>query len=123
MAKKDFTAAAAATERVKEVMNTAQDTATAADLTEEPIKKRKSRRTYSDEEREEFIASGATSGRKGLKLSRINMAFTSENYEFIQVMARVRGETLTSFVNDMVSKYREEHGELYRKAIEFRESL
>ena len=123
MAKKDFTAAATVTERVKETMNVAQDTADTADLNEEPVKKRKSRRTYSEEEREEYMASGETSGRKGLHLSRINMAFSSENYQFIRIMARVRGETLTDFVNDMVTKYREEHGELYRKAIEFRESL
>lgn len=123
MAKKDFLAAATATDRVIETMNEAQDTTVSADLTEEPARKRKSRRTYSEEESAEYVANGNTSGRKGLKLARINMAFTSENYDFIQTMARVRGETLTSFVNDIVTKCREEHGEVYRKAIEFRESL
>lgn len=121
MAKKDFTAAAAAT--MKNNIVEAQDTTATEELTDNPVKRRKSRKTYSEEEKQEFMSIGATSGRKGTKLSRINMAFTPENYDFIQTMAKVRGETLTSFVNDMVAKYREEHGELYKKAIEFRNSL
>lgn len=123
MSKKDFSTAAAAAARIRENIETAQDTTARDDLSTETVKKRKSRKTYSEEERKELLSSGNTSGRKGVKLSRINMAFTPENYDFIQTMARVRGETLTSFVNDMVTKYREEHGELYRKALEFRESL
>lgn len=120
MAKKDFTAAAS---RVMDSISDAQNTTETRDLTDTPVKRKKERKTYSEAETQEFIESGHTSGRKGVKLSRINMAFTPENYDFIRTMARVRGETITSFVNSMVSQYREEHGEIYRKALEFRDSM
>lgn len=52
-----------------------------------------------------------------------NMAFTEENYEYIVTMSRVRGETITSFVNHIIEKSKTDNAEIYQKAIEFRESL
>ncbi len=57
-----------------------------------------------------------TQGRKGCKAVRINMAFSPENYDFIRVMARVTGKTMTEFANLAITKYREEHPEIYDKA-------
>lgn len=65
----------------------------------------------------------ATQRKPREKLPRINMAFSPDNYDFIQTMARVRGETLTAFVNDIMDKAREENADLYRKALLFRNTL
>ena len=43
---------------------------------------RKQRRTYTDTEALEAMQEMQTSGRKGVKLPRINMAFTPDNYTF-----------------------------------------
>lgn len=65
----------------------------------------------------------ATQGRKGCKATRINMAFTPANYDYIRVMARVSGKTMTEFTNFMLDKYREEHQEQYNQAKEIIDSL
>lgn len=83
----------------------------------------KARKTYTKQEAAEALDSLQTSGKKGLKLPRINLAFTPANYEFIKIMAQVRGQNLTEFVNDMLQEARESHADLYNKAIEFRNSL
>lgn len=85
--------------------------------------KRGPRKEWDNESGEQYLMNLETAGRKGLKLKRINMAFAPDVYEFIQVMARVRGETLTEFVNKSLRNYRDEHDEVYKKAIEFRKSL
>ena len=57
-----------------------------------------------------------TQGRKGCKSVRINMAFTLSNYDYIRVMARVTGTSMTQFTNLILSQYREEHPEIYQQA-------
>lgn len=84
---------------------------------------RKDRRTYEGQEAAEFLNSGRTSGRKGLKLSRINMAFTPDVYEYIKTMSRVSGLTMTAFINKALKEHMENHKETYNKALEFRNSL
>lgn len=64
-----------------------------------------------------------TQGRKGCKAVRINMAFTPENHDFIKVMARLKGVTMTEFANYAITQYREEHNELYEQAKAFIEQL
>lgn len=86
-------------------------------------KQYKPRKTYTEEEAAEALESLQTSGKKGVKLPRINLAFTPANYDFIKTMAQVRGQNLTEFVNDMLKEARESHADLYQKAIEFRNSL
>lgn len=68
------------------------------------------------EEAQTRAASLKTQGRKGCKAIRINMAFTPENHEFIKVMSRLTGKTMTEFANLTIEKYREEHPELYAQA-------
>lgn len=57
-----------------------------------------------------------TQGRKGCKAIRINMAFTPENHDFIKVMAKISGKTMTEFINLTIETYRKEHGEQYEAA-------
>ena len=60
-----------------------------------------------------------TQGRKGCKAIRINMAFTPENHEFIKVMSKATGKTMTEFTNRVIKAYREEHPEIMEKAKDF----
>lgn len=68
------------------------------------------------EEKAEREAIGKTQGRKGCKATRINMAFWSENHEFIKTMARISGKTMTEYTNLVIAKYREEHPDIYQRA-------
>lgn len=84
---------------------------------------RKPRRTYSEQEAAEIMQSLKTSGRKGLALPRINLAFAPDIYDFVKTMSRVRGETMTEFINFVLRQYMDDHGDIYERAIEFRNSL
>lgn len=95
----------------------------AQDAQEITKKQYKPRKTYNAEETLAALESLQTSGKKGVKLPRINLAFTPANYEFIKTMAQVRGQNLTEFVNDMLTEARTSHADIYEKAIEFRNSL
>lgn len=111
MAKKDFSTA-----------NTGRVYTTIEEATLEQDQ-RKPRKTYTKEETEAAINALHTSGMKGVKLPRINLAFTKDNYEYIETMSRVRGESLTAFTNFIIAQHREAHKDLYDRAIEFRNSL
>lgn len=77
----------------------------------------------SPQEAAERKAKMKTQGRKGAKMARINMAFTPENHEFIRIMAKATGMTITQFTNMVFQKYREEHQDLYEKAKQLREQV
>ena len=55
-----------------------------------------------------------TQGRKGAKMPRINMAFTPQNLEYLRIMAGLRGQSVTRYVNALV----EQDMELNRTAYE-----
>ena len=77
------------------------------------------RKTYTEEEAYKYMESRATAGRKGLKLPRINLAFTPELYKYIRVMSKIRGESMTEFVNAIVADSMKNNAETYEKAKEF----
>ena len=85
--------------------------------------KRKPRKEYTEQEAQEIAETMRTSGRKGVKLPRINTAFQPSNYEYVQTMARVSGITLTEFINKAIKEHREAHADLYEQAIAFRDAL
>lgn len=100
----------------------------AQEVHEEPAaqdapQKRKARKTYTAEETLAFKESLRTTGRKGVKLPRINLAFAPDIYEFILTMSRVRGETMTQFVNVMLRQGMADYEDVYKKAQEFKNSL
>lgn len=72
--------------------------------------------TASPQEAHERAEALRTQGRKGAKATRINMAFTPANHQFIKVMARISGQTMTEFTNYVIEQYRTEHPELYGQA-------
>lgn len=116
MAKKDFTNIDTGS-----VYDTIAN-ATAQDAQEEQ-KAHKSRREYTAEERKKYIDEMRTAGRKGLKLDRINLSITPDNLDYVRTMATVTGMNMTTFINFALKQHREDRGELYEKAIEFRKSM
>ena len=118
------TTATAAEQPAAEVVDAAAPEEEPAEDAQEITKKHyKPRKTYTAEETLAALENMRTSGRKGVKLPRINLAFTPANYEFIKTMAQVRGQSLTEFVNDMLEEIRVEHADIYEKAMEFRNSI
>ena len=77
----------------------------------------------SPQEQAERASELHTQGRKGCKAVRINMAFTPENHEFIKVMARASGRTMTEFTNLVIAAYRREHPEFMSDARAFLDKI
>lgn len=72
--------------------------------------------TPKEQEAQAVQEAQATQGRKGMKMQRINMAFTPSNIDYIRVMAAIRGQTMTQFVNVLITQDRERNGEAYDAA-------
>ncbi len=64
-----------------------------------------------------------TQGRKGCKAVRINMAFSPDNYDFVKIMAKASGRTMTEFTNLVLSAYRREHPEIMAQAQAFLDTI
>lgn len=79
--------------------------------------------TASPEEAKERASQLKTQGRKGCKAIRINMAFTPENHQFIKVMAKASGRTMTEFTNLVIEAYRREHPEIMEQAQNFLDTI
>lgn len=58
-----------------------------------------------------------TQGKEGLKLPRINLAFKPSNLDYIRVMAGIRGESMTVFVNRIIEEHRTANEEKYNAAL------
>ena len=86
------------------------------DAIEQATSRKGQQGTASPQEQAERAAQLKTQGRKGCKAIRINMAFTPENHEFIKIMAKISGKTMTEFANLVVERYRNEHPEIYEQA-------
>ena len=43
-----------------------------------------------------------TQGKKGQKLPRINMAFQTSNLEYLQLISRIEGMSMTQYVNRLI---------------------
>ena len=64
-----------------------------------------------------------TTGRKGLHLPRINVAFSPEVYEYVRTMSKAAGMTQTEFINKIIAEHKKGHEEIYQRAIDIRNSL
>lgn len=69
------------------------------------------------------LAALKTQGQKGAKLDRINMAFTADNMDYIRTMSKLKGQTMTQFVNILVAEEREKNGAAFDAAKAILESL
>jgi hypothetical protein len=59
-----------------------------------------------------------TQGGKGQKLPRINMAFQPYLLEYLQIISRVAGESITKYVNDLVRLDRRRKFNIYERGKE-----
>lgn len=57
-----------------------------------------------------------TQGKKGHKLPRINMAFSTANLEYLQIISRIKGISATEYVNRMLDAEREAQSEIIEAA-------
>lgn len=69
-----------------------------------------------EQQEQDALETLQTQGKAGLKLPRINLAFTPSNLDYIRVMAGIRGESMTKFVNHIIEQDRERNGEKYKAA-------
>jgi hypothetical protein len=119
MAKKDFSNI-----DIAPVYNALEEaTAEPAQEAQEEKKPRKDRKTPTEQEATELLFNMRTSGHKGLKLPRINLAFAPDCYDYVLTMSRARGETMTEFINLIIRDHKAKHGDIYEKALEFRKML
>lgn len=87
------------------------------------VKKRGPRKTYTAQEAREIAETMKTSGRKGVKMPRVNFAFKPSVYEYVSTMARVSGMNMTEFINKVLEDHMNAHMDTYKKALEFRDQL
>lgn len=92
------------------------------ETSEEPAARKRHKR-YTEQEIEDLMRMMKTSGRKDLRLPRINLAFSPEVYQYVSIMSRVRGETMTSFINAVIKAHKESNKEKFAQAMEFRKTL
>ena len=64
-----------------------------------------------------------TTGRKGVKLPRINLAFSPDVYDYVRTMSKASGLTYTEFINRILQDHMESHADTYKQAIKFRNSI
>ena len=64
-----------------------------------------------------------TAGRKGVHLPRINLAFSPELYDYVKTMSKAAGLTYTEFINKIIRDHKAEHEDIYKRAIDIRNSL
>lgn len=112
MAKKDFGAISAD----RAGGNVVENTAEIFSKVEQGASRKGQQGTASPTEAAERAAELRTQGRKGCKAIRINMAFTPDNHEYIKVLAKITGKTMTEFTNLVIEGYRTEHPEIFEQA-------
>lgn len=117
--KKDFTGIAAG--KVKDTI--AEATADPAQEAPKAQEKRKARKTYTAQEAAEFSNSLKTTGRKGVHLPRINLAFSPEIYDYVRTMSRASGLTYTEFIDKILRDHKEAHADTYQNIVDIRNSL
>lgn len=60
---------------------------------------------------------------KNQKIQKLNIAFYGNNMEYLNIISRVKGISITQYINEMVTKDQEGKEELISKAKEFFEDF
>ena len=105
MAKKDFT-----------TINTGR-TENISQTIERGTSTRKRQTTPTEEEKKQRLDTMTTQGRRGCHAPRINLALTPSNHEFIAVVSKARGMTMTKYLNGIIAEYCKKHPELKAAAL------
>lgn len=78
---------------------------------------------FTDEEINQARAEGKTQGRKGVKAIRICMAFAPDVHDFLLLMSRRAGMSITAYTNHLLRLAMNERAEAYEKAKEQRDEV
>lgn len=119
---KDFTGINAVKNTIAEATQEAPVAQDVQEVQEAP-RKNKPRKTYTAQEAAEFSNSLKTTGRKGVKLPRINLAFTPEVYDYVKSMSKAAGMTYTEFIDKILQQHKAEHEKEYKQILKIRNSL
>lgn len=60
---------------------------------------------------------------RGQKLPRINIAFTHENLEYLRLVSKIKGISITQYVNDLIQADRESRGDKLEKIEDILEDM
>lgn len=116
---KKFDIAAANTENMyNSIEQATRDTHDTQELIKLP-KRKKPRKTYTQAETREILDTMETRGRKGVKLPRINVALHPDTLKYLKTMAKVRGTTITSYVNMVLEIDKKQNAAIYKQALQF----
>ena len=80
-------------------------------------------KTYSQEEKQEYLNKMQTAGRKGLKLQRLTIAFTPEKYEYLRLMSAMTGMTYSEFINEVLEAHKGQHEDAYVEALKLKNKI
>lgn len=78
---------------------------------------------YSKAQQLDYMERFETSGKKGVKLPRINLAFKPSVYEYVHTMAEVSGVSMTMFVNKVLEDHMQKNETIYEAAKTFRNTI
>lgn len=78
---------------------------------------------YTAEEINQARTENKTQGRKGLKAIRICMAFKPDVHDFLALMSRRAGMSITAYTDHLLRKAMAERAEAYEKAKEQRDEV
>ena len=109
MSKKDFS-------KVTETITQA----TQEELTPQETQETQGRKTYTDAEAAELLKELKRGGHKGVKLPRINLALTADNYLYVRACSRAAGLTYAELINQAIDEHREKNAEMYEQVLKFR---
>lgn len=95
------------------------DTQTAAAPVDVNRRPGRPRRVYTELEIEAAKSAMRDKGKVKKKLIRFNMAFDPDVYEYLTIMSRARGETVTEFTNTVFRRSMEQNADIYAQARSF----
>ena len=64
-----------------------------------------------------------TQGKKGQKLPRINMAFATTNLEYLQIISRIEGVSVTEYVNRLIEADKETRKDIVKEVKKLLEGI
>lgn len=76
---------------------------------------KKERKTYTKAEELDAMENMKTSGLKGVKMPRMNLAFKPSVYEYLNTVCAHNGMTRTQFINALIESNMKENKKLYEK--------
>ena len=82
---------------------------------QEPQQVQEVQNTPTEQEIKKAQAEQQTQGKKGYKMHRINMAFTPDNIDFIRAISKLKGVTMTQYINELLDLEREKHTDLLKQ--------